>query len=393
MLWSKMVLDHNILCLEGLAVQNLCSFLFFLNSFSFPMSDLKISSLSTQTVTTSSSQTIADTVWQFMTSIKSVIKRDGQTQDFDAGKLHASIKQAMHKAGIHDTQESQRVTQHVLTRLTKTFDGHTTPHASDIRDIAQATFIDHNLVHVAKVYATYRMMKASQEKTEARYGNGLIFERFFNKEGIHPYEAMEWEIRDAVITDSKGKVVFEQKNVEVPKTWSQTATNIVVSKYFRGQVGMEDREISIKQLIDRVAKTITNWARQDGYFQAIKDGDIFEAELTHILVNQMAAFNSPVWFNVGVYSRPQCSACFINSVQDDMRSILHLAVTEGMLFKGGSGTGTNLSKLRSSHEYLGGSNGKASGPVSFMRGLDAFAGVIKSGGKTRRAAKMVILDV
>ena len=293
------------------------------------MSDLKIfsSSTSTQTASTSSSQTIVDVVWQFMTSIKSVTKRDGEVQDFDAGKLHASIKQAMHKAGIHETQESQRVTQHVLTRLTKTFDGHTTPHVSDIRDVVHATFIDHNLVHVAKVYATYRMMKASEERTEAHYGNGLTFERFFTKENIHPYDALEWEIRDAVITDSKGKIVFEQRNVEVPKTWSQTATNIVVSKYFRGQVGMEERETSIKQLIDRVAKTITLWARHDGYFQAIKDGDVFEAELTHILVNQMAAFNSPVWFNVGVYSRPQCSACFINSVQDDMRSILHLAVT------------------------------------------------------------------
>ncbi|MBM3204890.1 vitamin B12-dependent ribonucleotide reductase, partial [Candidatus Uhrbacteria bacterium] len=190
-----------------------------------------------------------------------------------------------------------------------------------------------------------------------------------------------------------GKVVFEQREVEVPSFYSQTATNIIVSKYFRGRIGTPQRETSVRQLVDRVAKTISNWGRRGGYFLNEQEALVFEHELTSILVNQRAAFNSPVWFNVGVTDHPQCSACFINSVQDDMRSILNLAVTEGMLFKYGSGSGANLSTLRSSKENLSQSSGKSSGPVSFMKGLDAFAGVIKSGGKTRRAAKMVVLDV
>ena len=222
---------------------------------------------------------------------------------------------------------------------------------------------------------------------------GLTFKRFYTKEGVHPYDEIIWERRDAAITSDKGEVVFSQKDVEIPKKWSQTATNIAVAHYFRGRIGTTGRETSAKQMIDRVAKTITGWGREQGYFRTELDADIYQDELTYILVNQHAAFNSPVWYNVGVEERPQCSACFINSVQDDMRSILNLAVTEGMLFKYGSGTGTNLSILRSSKEQLGGSNGKASGPVSFMKGFDAFAGVIKSGGKTRRAAKMVILNV
>jgi ribonucleoside-diphosphate reductase alpha chain len=187
-------------------------------------------------------------------------------------------------------------------------------------------------------------------------------------------------------------VIFEQKNVEVPSFWSQTATNIVASKYFRGRLGTAERETSAKQLIGRVAGTIARWGRQGKYFTDEDEAATFEAELTHILLYQLAAFNSPVWFNVGVEEKPQCSACFINSVQDDMRSIMQLAVTEGMLFKYGSGTGSNLSNLRSSREHLS-TGGKASGPVSFMKGFDAFAGVIKSGGRTRRAAKMVILNV
>ncbi|PIQ67684.1 ribonucleoside-diphosphate reductase, adenosylcobalamin-dependent [Candidatus Uhrbacteria bacterium CG_4_9_14_3_um_filter_41_35] len=225
------------------------------------------------------------------------------------------------------------------------------------------------------------------------YGKGIVFNRYFTKENVHPYDEIEWESRTASIKDSKGGVVFEQTGIETPKDWSQTATNIVAQKYFRGKVGTPERENSMKQLISRVATTMANWGRMDGYFQSAKDAQIFEDELTHILINQMAAFNSPVWFNVGVNSNPQCSACFINSVEDDMRSILHLATTESMLFKGGSGAGCNLSKLRSTQEFLGGSNGKSSGPVSFMKGFDAFAGVVKSGGKTRRAAKMVILNV
>ncbi len=224
-------------------------------------------------------------------------------------------------------------------------------------------------------------------------GSGLVFKRFYSQEGVYPYDEIIWDRRDATITSGKGEVVFSQRDVEVPKNWTQTATNIAVSHYFRGRIGTSGRETSAKQMVNRVAKTMTDWGRRQGYFKSVADADIFEQELTYILINQHAAFNSPVWYNVGVEERPQCSACFINSVQDDMRSILNLAVTEGMLFKFGSGTGTNLSILRSSKEQLSDSNGKASGPVSFMKGFDAFAGVIKSGGKTRRAAKMVILDI
>ncbi len=221
---------------------------------------------------------------------------------------------------------------------------------------------------------------------------GLTFQRFYTTPGVSPFDTVEWELRDAVISNEKGERVFEQKGVEMPKSWSQTATNVVVSKYFRGQLGTPERERSVRQLISRVADTIAEWGRDGGYFATADDADTFHAELTHILLYQHACFNSPVWFNVGIESKPQCSACFINAVEDTMDSILTLAKTEGMLFKYGSGTGSNLSKLRSSREPLAG-GGTASGPVSFMRGFDAFAGVIKSGGKTRRAAKMVMLDV
>src|SRR6266581_2641822 len=211
------------------------------------------------------------------------------------------------------------------------------------------------------------------------------YERSYSKPGVHPYDAVKWEIRDAVITDHKGQTIFEQKNVEVPSFWSQTAANIVASKYFRGRLGTPGRESSVKQLIGRVAGTIARWGKKGNYFLDEEEAETFESELTHTLLHQMAAFNSPVWFNVGVEDRPQCSACFINSVQDDMRSIMQLAQTEGMLFKYGSGTGSNLSSLRSSKEHLS-TGGKASGPVSFMKGFDAFAGVIKSGGRTHRVA-------
>jgi ribonucleoside-diphosphate reductase alpha chain len=220
---------------------------------------------------------------------------------------------------------------------------------------------------------------------------GLEFRRYFTREGISPYDAVEWEYRTAAITSESGDVIFEQKNVEVPKTWSMTATNIVASKYFHGKRGTPERETSVRQLVGRVATTITGWGRQGGYFASEQDAAIFHDELVHLLLNQMMAFNSPVWFNCGVEVKPQCSACFINSVEDTMSSILDLAKTEGMLFKWGSGTGSNLSPIRSSKEQLSG-GGIASGPVSFMKGFDAFAGVIKSGGKTRRAAKMVILN-
>jgi ribonucleoside-diphosphate reductase alpha chain len=248
---------------------------------------------------------------------------------------------------------------------------------------------------------------------------GLTFSRRFSKEGASAYDEVQWERRTASITDAKGNTIFEQKDVEVPVDWSMTATNIVASKYLHGQIGTPERETGVRQLVGRVAETIRDWGMSSGYFASPVDANIFHDELVNMLVTQKAAFNSPVWFNVGCdrlepdadgqnwhwdpatggvrysatgYKNPQCSACFINAVDDSLDSILTLAKTEGMLFKWGSGTGTNLSSLRGSSENLSG-GGKASGPLSFMRGFDAFAGVIKSGGKTRRAAKMVILNV
>jgi ribonucleoside-diphosphate reductase alpha chain len=221
--------------------------------------------------------------------------------------------------------------------------------------------------------------------------SGIEYARFFTQEGLDPFDEVEWDLRSAVIGNEKGHVVFEQRDVEIPRFWSQQATNIVVSKYFRGTIGTPERERSVKQLIGRVVDTITMWARAQKYFASEDDLQGFSDDLKHLLVYQKAAFNSPVWFNCGFEKAPQCSACFINSVQDTMESILGLAKTEGMLFKFGSGTGSNLSAIRSSRELLAG-GGTASGPVSFMKGFDAFAGVIKSGGKTRRAAKMVILN-
>jgi len=220
---------------------------------------------------------------------------------------------------------------------------------------------------------------------------GLRVARRYTRPGVHPFDEVEWELRDAVITNERGDVAFEQRNVEVPKFWSQLATNVVAQKYFRGVLGTPERENSVRQLIERVARTAARWGREGRTFATEQDAEAFEAELEHLLLHQMVSFNSPVWFNCGVEEHPQVSACFINSVQDTMGSILDLAKTEGMLFKFGSGTGSNLSPIRSSREILAG-GGTASGPVSFMRGYDAFAGVIKSGGKTRRAAKMVILN-
>jgi len=260
---------------------------------------------------------------------------------------------------------------------------------------------------------------AAPENAVTPKAPGLSFQRFFTKPGISPYDEIEWEFRTALISDAQGGTIFEQKDVEVPKDWSVTATNIVASKYLHGKVGTPERETGVRQLVSRVAETISHWGMAQGYFRTAEDGATFHDELAHILLRQYAAFNSPVWFNVGCdriepnsdarnwywnqqtqsvefgvtgYSKPQCSACFINSVKDSLDSILTLAKTEGMLFKWGSGTGTNLSPLRSHTEGLSG-GGTASGPLSFMRGFDAFAGVIKSGGKTRRAAKMVILNV
>src|ERR1700733_12835811 len=262
-------------------------------------------------------------------------------------------------------------------------------------------------------------VSASPSTSARKKAPGLSFRRFFTKPGVSPYDELEWDLRLAQITDAQGNVIFEQKDVEVPKDWSMTATNIVASKYLHGKVGTPERETGVRQLVTRVAETIRNWGLAQGYFKTPEDGATFHDELVHILVRQYAAFNSPVWFNVGCdriepnsdarnwhwnpqtqqvefgvtgYSKPQCSACFINSVKDSLDSILTLAKTEGMLFKWGSGTGTNLSTLRGSTEGLSG-GGTASGPLSFMKGFDAFAGVIKSGGKTRRAAKMVILNI
>src|SRR5437868_11514711 len=255
--------------------------------------------------------------------------------------------------------------------------------------------------------------------SETKKAPGLTFKRLFTKANQSAYDQVEWEFRTASITDASGKSIFEQKDVEVPKDWSMTATNIVASKYLHGQVGTPERESGVRALISRVADTIHGWGKAQGYFRTDADAETFHQELIHLLVTQKMAFNSPVWFNVGCdklepnsdaqnwhwdraanlvkfgvtgYRTPQCSACFINSVKDSLDSILTLAKTEGMLFKWGSGTGTNLSSLRSSTEQLSG-GGTASGPLSFMKGFDAFAGVIKSGGKTRRAAKMVILNI
>jgi ribonucleoside-diphosphate reductase alpha chain len=222
---------------------------------------------------------------------------------------------------------------------------------------------------------------------------GLRIPRHFTRKGEDPFDSVEWELRTARISNEKGETVFEQVDCEIPRSWSQLATNVVVSKYFRGHIGTPTRETSVRQLIGRVVGRIAEWGTDLGYFASPADVETFSDELAFMLVHQMVAFNSPVWFNLGVPDTPQqASACFINSVDDTMESIMSLAKTEAMLFKGGSGAGSNLSKIRSSHELLAG-GGVASGPVSFMKGFDAFAGVIKSGGKTRRAAKMVILNV
>ncbi len=227
--------------------------------------------------------------------------------------------------------------------------------------------------------------------------------RYFTRADVDPYDEIEWESdRTAIIAGTDGEPVFEQKGVEFPASWSQNATNIVASKYFRGPLSDSAaaaphrdapiRERSVKELINRVVNGITDWGRQGGYFADEEETTTFHAELKHILVNQKACFNSPVWFNLGIEEKPQCSACFILSIEDSMDSILEWYRTEGRIFKGGSGSGINLSQVRSSKERLT-AGGLASGPVSFMRGADAIAGTIKSGGKTRRAAKMVILNI
>src|SRR4051812_13110924 len=237
------------------------------------------------------------------------------------------------------------------------------------------------------------MQRTSQTPlvTDVKAGEALSVSRFFTKPGVDPLSTVEWELRDARIAHGD-RVAFEQRGVEFPRTWSQNATNIVAQKYFRGQLGSPTREHSVRQMVGRVAGTIADWGRSRGDFASVEDGDAFQDELTYVLLHQMAAFNSPVWFNVGFEESPQCSACFILSVDDTMDSILDWNTNEGKIFLGGSGSGINLSNIRGSSEPLS-KGGTASGPVSFMRGADAWAGTIKSGGKTRRAAKMVVLNV
>ncbi|HVJ08393.1 MAG TPA: vitamin B12-dependent ribonucleotide reductase [Acidisarcina sp.] len=284
--------------------------------------------------------------------------------------------------------------------------------------MAEATQKNSNIAATKEVAGT-TAKDADMNGSAAKAARGIRLQRLFSKPGVSPYDEVQWEYRTASITDATGKSIFEQKDVEVPVDWSMTATNIVASKYLHGQIGTPERETGVRQLVSRVAETVRDWGLKGGYFVTAEDAGIFHDELAHLLVTQKAAFNSPVWFNVGCdrlepnsdaqnwhwnphtcavefsvtgYRNPQCSACFINAVDDSLDAILTLAKTEGMLFKWGSGTGTNLSAIRGSMELLSG-GGTASGPLSFMRGFDAFAGVIKSGGKTRRAAKMVILNV
>src|SRR5205823_11628341 len=258
--------------------------------------------------------------------------------------------------------------------------------------------------------------RSNRRAAPTRSAHALKIDRVFSTASVHPFDQIEWERRTAEITDDSGKVIFKQENVEVPKSWSLLATKVVVSKYFYGEQGTTERETSVRQLIQRICRTIADWGIKDGYFRKA-DGEIFYDELTWLCVNQYGAFNSPVWFNVGLYHQygvgsdssrgnwfynhktgqaerartqyeyPQCSACFIQSVQDNMESIMHLAHSEAMLFKFGSGTGTDLSPLRSSKEKLSG-GGRPSGPLSFLKVYDQVANVVKSGGKTRRAAKM-----
>ncbi|MFA6603984.1 MAG: vitamin B12-dependent ribonucleotide reductase [Patescibacteria group bacterium] len=325
-----------------------------------------------------------------LSRVKKIRLPDGSTLDFSPAAVGSALAAVLKESGVNDEASLAQLTHQAVSRIDRQFGALEIPRSVDIDRIIATILIDNNLAYAAKRFLLAEMPVS---KTAAGSGLGVRFRRRYTRLGTHPYDEIAWEQRDAIIKNDKGVSVFEQRGVEVPASWSQGATNIVASKYFRGKIGGADREWSVRQLVDRVVKTITEWGVTGGYFATEADAETFDAELTHLLVNQAAAFNSPVWFNVGAGPKPQCSACFINSVRDDMRSILNLTVTEGMLFKYGSGTGTNLSALRSSKEMLAHSNGKASGPVSFMKGYDAFAGVIKSGGKTRRAAKMVILNV
>lgn len=362
-----------------------------------------------------------------------ILKRDGSSELFSLEKLKRSISQALTVVGIKDNPISNKVAEEVIKKIRSDMVNGTLPSTLAIREAVEISLRERGLGPAADAYQDYFLAKRQTskqntssvlnkplDKNKSVLGKkGLQFNYVFSTAASHPFDQVEWEKRNAKIANIKGEVIFEQNNIEVPKFWSQNATNIVASKYFYGDQNKGERENSVKQLIDRVTRTITGWGKEDKYFSSEKSAEIFYSELTWLILNQYGTFNSPVWFNCGVhrydrgsgvcryywnkqeqqvkiavddYSHPQCSACFILSIEDTMESILNLAKTEGMIFKFGSGSGVNLSPIRSSKEKLSG-GGQASGPVSFMKGYDAFAGVIKSGGKTRRAAKMVILNV
>lgn len=354
-------------------------------------------------------------------NIFQIMKSDNEVTFFDEQKLKRSIARALQSAGIKDNPISGNLVDEVIKKLSEELSVKEYIKTADIREAVEITFLERGLTEAAHKYHDFIIEKDKRMKgkSRARTKQGLQIPLYFSKEGRHPFDQIEWEKRKALIINAKGETVYEQDDVEVPKAWSQSATNIVASKYFYGDIEKGTREQSVKQLIDRVTRTITEWGIGDGYFATPQDAENFYHELTFLIVNQYGTFNSPVWFNCGVhrydtgsgvgryywdkktgavkladddYIHPQCSACFILDVADTMDSILDLAKAEGMVFKFGSGTGYNLSPIRSSYERLSG-GGNASGPVSFMKGYDAFAGVIKSGGKTRRAAKMVILNV
>ncbi len=370
---------------------------------------------------TSASQTIGPITLTY------ILKRDGSSELFNLEKLKKSISLALTTVGVKDNPISSKVAEEVIQKIREDMASGGLPSTLAIREAVEISLRERGLGPAADAYQQFFLsqkqgvMKQSlvKETIEPKSTPGLQFEYIFSNPAQHPFAEVSWEQRSAKIASIKGEVIFEQNDIEVPKFWSQNATNIVASKYFYGDQNKGERENSVKQLIDRVSRTITDWGKVDKYFNNEESAETFYSELTWLILHQYGTFNSPVWFNCGVhrydkgsgvgryywnksaqsvkvatddYTHPQCSACFILSIEDTMDSILDLAKTEGMIFKFGSGSGVNLSPIRSSKERLSG-GGQASGPVSFMKGYDAFAGVIKSGGKTRRAAKMVILNV
>lgn len=355
-----------------------------------------------------------------------ILKRDGSSELFNLEKLKKSVSQALTVVGVKDNPISSKVAEEVIQKIRTDMAVGGLPSTLAIREAVEISLRERGLGPAADAYQDYFESKRQVSKQnisptpiKPSVAKGLQFDYVFSTVATHPFAQVDWEQRSAKIASIKGVVIFEQNDIEVPKFWSQNATNIVASKYFYGDQNKGERENSVKQLIDRVSRTITDWGKEDKYFSDDESAETFYSELTWLILHQYGTFNSPVWFNCGVhrydrgsgvgrhywdkkeqavkiavddYTHPQCSACFILSIEDTMDSILDLAKTEGMIFKFGSGSGVNLSPIRSSKERLSG-GGQASGPVSFMKGYDAFAGVIKSGGKTRRAAKMVILNV